>query len=55
MILTRHAHLGNFVYANFGLTCVDDTHIYIGDHTMLGPNVTIATVNHPLLPDLRGK
>ena len=51
----RHVHLGNFVYANFGLTCVDDTHIYIGDHTMLGPNVTIATANHPLLPELREK
>lgn len=51
----RHVHLGNFVYANFGLTCVDDTHIYIGNHTMLGPNVTIATANHPLLPELREK
>lgn len=51
----RHVHLGNFIYANFGLTCVDDTHIYIGDHTMLGPNVTIATANHPLLPELREK
>ena len=49
----RHVHLGNYVYANFGLTCVDDTHIYIGDHTMLGPNVTIATANHPMLPELR--
>lgn len=51
----RHVHLGDFVYANFGLTCVDDTHIYIGDRTMLGPNVTIATANHPLLPELREK
>lgn len=32
----RHVHLGNHVYANFGLTCVDDTHIYIGDHTIIG-------------------
>lgn len=22
----RHVHLGNHVYANFGLTCVDDPH-----------------------------
>ena len=22
----RHVHLGNYVYANFGLTCVDDPH-----------------------------
>ena len=25
----HHVHLGNYVYANFNLTCVDDTHIYI--------------------------
>lgn len=51
----RFLHLGNYVYANFGLTCVDDTHIYIGDRTMIGPNVTLATANHPLLPELREK
>ena len=51
----RQVHLGNHVYANFGLTCVDDTHIYIGDHTMMGPNVNLATANHPLLPELREK
>lgn len=44
----RHVHLGNHVYANFGLTCVDDTHIYIGDHTMMGSNVNLATADHPL-------
>jgi galactoside O-acetyltransferase len=49
----RHVHFGNHIYANFNLTLVDDTHIYIGDHTMLGPNVTIATAGHPILPELR--
>lgn len=34
----KHIHLSDYVYANFGLTCVDDTHIYIGEHTMIGPN-----------------
>ena len=48
-----HIHLGKNVYANFNLTCVDDTHIYIGDYTMFGPNVTVATAGHPLLPSLR--
>lgn len=51
----RHVHFGSHVYANFGLTCVDDTHIYVGDYTMFGPNVTIATANHPILPELRLK
>ena len=49
----HHTHLGKGVYANFGLTLVDDTHIYIGDHTMLGPNVVLATGGHPILPQLR--
>ena len=34
----RFVHLGRNVYANFNLTLVDDTHIYIGDNTMIGPN-----------------
>lgn len=51
----RHVHLGKNVYANFNLTLVDDTHIYIGDYTMIGPNVTLATAGHPILPNLREK
>ena len=49
----RHVHLGQHVYCDFGVTMVDDTHIYIGDGTMLGPHVTIATAGHPILPALR--
>ena len=50
-----HVHFGHHIYANFNLTLVDDTHIYIGDYTMLGPNVVIATAGHPILPELREK
>lgn len=50
-----HVHFGDNVYANFGLTMVDDTHIYVGDHTMFGPNVTVASAGHPVLPELREK
>lgn len=49
----RHVHFGKGVYANFNLTLVDDTHIYVGDYTMLGPNVVLATAGHPILPELR--
>lgn len=49
----RHVHFGSYIYANFNLTLVDDTHIYVGDHTMFGPNVTVATAGHPILPELR--
>ena len=51
----RHVHFGNLVYANFNLTMVDDTHIYVGDYTMFGPNVTVATAGHPIVPELREK
>ena len=51
----KHCHFGKNVYANFNLTCVDDTHVYVGDCTMFGPNVTLATAGHPILPALREK
>lgn len=51
----KFVHLGRSVYVNFNLTLVDDTAIYIGDYTMIGPNVTIATGTHPILPALREK
>lgn len=50
-----HVHFGKNIYANFNLTLVDDTHIYVGDNTMFGPNVTLATAGHPVLPALREK
>ncbi len=49
----KHVHFGKNIYANFGLTLVDDTHIYVGDRTKFGPNVVIATAGHPILPELR--
>ncbi len=49
----RFVHFGKNVYANFGLTLVDDTHIYVGDFCMFGPHVTVATAGHPILPPLR--
>ena len=49
----KHVHFRKNVYANYNLTMVDDTHIYVGDNTMIGPNVTIATAGHPIDPALR--
>mgnify|MGYP002519892567 CR=1 FL=1 len=51
----HHVHLGKNVYINSGLKLVDDTHIYVGDDTMFGPNVTIATAGHPICPELRAR
>ena len=42
-------------HANCNLTLVDDADIYVGDYTMFGPNVTVASAGHPVLPDLREK
>lgn len=50
-----HCIFGKNVYANYGLTLVDDTYITVGDYTMFGPNVIVATAGHPLLPELRQK
>ncbi len=46
-------HFGHHVYANFNLTLVDDTDIFVGDYVMFGPNVTVATAGHPVDPELR--
>ena len=51
----HHVHFGNGIYANSNLTIVDDGHVYIGDKVMIGPNVTIATANHPIDSTLREK
>ncbi len=50
-----HVHFGKNVYCNFGVTMVDDTHIYVGDYTMIAPQVVVATAGHPILPELREK
>lgn len=50
-----HVHFGKNVYANFNLTLVDDTHIFVGDGVMFAPNVVVATAAHPILPELREK
>ena len=51
----HHVHFGSNIYANFNLTLVDDGHIYVGDRVLFGPNVTVATANHPIDPTLRSR
>lgn len=51
----KNVHFGNGVYANFNLTLVDDTNIYVGDNVMFAPNVVIASATHPISPSLREK
>ena len=48
-----HTHFGNNIYANFNLTLVDDSDIYVGDNVMFAPNVVVAVAGHPINPELR--
>ena len=49
----KHVHLGKGIYVNSNVTFVDDEHIYIGDFSMISPNVVFTTSGHPVLPILR--
>ena len=48
-----HTHIGKNFFANFNLTVQDDAEVIIGDNCNFGPNVTIVTPIHPMLPDER--
>ena len=50
-----NTYWGDDCYANFNLTLVDDSEIYIGDNVLFGPNVTVATAGHTVQPELRKK
>lgn len=49
----NHVHLSEHFYANFNLVIVDDVEVFIGDHVMIGPNVTLCTTGHPVYPQYR--
>ncbi len=53
MAYGKNVHIGDAFYANFNLVLVDDIDIYIGNHVMIAPNVTITATGHPVHPDLR--
>ncbi len=46
-------HLGDRVFANFGLTALDVATITIGDDVQIGPHVQLLTPTHPVDADLR--
>ena len=50
----RHIQLGSGTYINVNCNFIDDGQITIGNGVMFGPAVTIATVGHPINPNLRG-
>ena len=48
-----HTHIGKRFFGNFNLTVQDDATVTIGDDCNFGPNVTIVTPVHPMLPKER--
>lgn len=48
-----NTHIGNNFYANFNMVIVDDIDVYIGDHVMFAPNVTISATGHPVWGEFR--
>ena len=48
-----HTTIGKRFFGNFNLTIQDDTPVTIGDDNNFGPNLTIVTPLHPMLPDER--
>lgn len=48
-----HIFVGKGTYINYNCNFIDDGRIIIGQGVLFGPAVTIATVGHPICPDLR--
>lgn len=48
-----HTKIGRNFFANYNLTVQDDATVTIGNDVAFGPNCTIVTPVHPMLPDER--
>jgi len=44
----QNIHVGDNFLSNYNLTILDIAPVTIGDNVMIGPNVDIYTVNHPM-------
>lgn len=49
----KHISIGDGSYVNVNCNFIDDGQITIGKKVMFGPAVTIATVGHPINPQMR--
>lgn len=48
-----HTKVGKNTFVNFNFTCQDDCEVTIGENCDFGPNVTIVTPIHPIIPEER--
>jgi len=49
----KYINFGTNVYININCTMLDGGHILIGNDCLIGPNVQLLTINHPLPPEER--
>lgn len=49
----RNLHLGKNIFINAGAMFTDLGGIFISDNVLIGPKVTITSVNHPVTPEKR--
>lgn len=49
----KNIHIGKNVFINSGCKFQDQGGIYVGDGTLIGHNVVLATLNHDLKPEKR--
>lgn len=47
--------LGKNFYANYNFTVLDARKVKIGDSVLIGPNVSLITINHPIDKEFRAK
>lgn len=47
--------IGKNFYSNYNFTVLDASKVSVGDHVMIGPNVSLITVNHPTDADSRAE
>lgn len=48
-------HIGEYFFANFNLTILDEAEVRFGHHCFIGPNVSIYTACHPLESEPRAR
>ena len=49
----KHIRVGRHFFANFNLVVLDEALVTIGDHCFIGPNVSIYTACHSIIPQER--
>ena len=51
----KHTRIGANTFINYNFTVQDDAPVTIGNHVNFGPNVTIVTPLHPMIPEERNE